>query len=193
MSRRFVLASVLALAVVGLAGGGVAVANRPLLAAVAQEATPGAGASQGHPLVGAWLVREEGDPARAARAPALVVFTADGIVLETTPLGFNGVGSWAAEDARTATATVVYSTVDPDTGDFQWTYVVRSRVRVDPGGQGFAAEYTGTVVLPDESVGDTSQGAVSGARIPAESPEAGGRPLAGFPGPATPGVATPTP
>ena len=157
----FVLAAVLALL-------GAFAAGLPHRDAGAQDATPDAMAD--HPLVGTWIVDPE--PDNPANTPSLVVYTADGIVLDPVA-GF--AGSWQATGPRTAVFTL--SGIFEETGSY---LVIRGPVEVEEATDTIDGPYTVTIVGADGTVLATDQGTGHATRLLAESGEAG-RPLAGFP------------
>ena len=177
VSRRAALA--------GLAAGGLglAVSARGGTAA-AQEATPYPTA--GHPLVGTWVFDRDVDD--ATDAPRVVVFTADGGLLDP---GEGVAGAWRATGPRSAAWTLVAFLPEGPAG-----YVaVRSTGEVDAGGAALAGPHSFTVVLADGTVAASGRARSTATRLPIEPIEAEGTPLGGFPTwtPATPETATPTP
>jgi hypothetical protein len=150
--------------------------------AAAQDATPTS--MVGHPLVGTWIVDPE--PENPANTPSLVVYTADGIVIDPVA-GF--AGSWRATGPRTAVFTL--SGISEETGSY---LVIRGPVEVEEATDATNGPYTVTIVGADGTVLATDQGTGHATRLPAESGEAG-TPLARFPTwtPATPEAATPAP
>src|SRR4051794_40015732 len=90
-----------ALTGVGAGGLGIAFALRP---AAAQDATPVA--TEGHPLVGTWTVPINGP--NAPVGPALITYSADGIVTQLDPFRGNASGVWEAQGPRSGLITLVF-------------------------------------------------------------------------------------
>jgi hypothetical protein len=159
-----------ALAGLGIAGLGAAVAVAPVRAA-AQEATPAAMA--GHPLVGAWIV--DRNPGGDTEAPTIYVFTADGAVID--PL-VGAAGAWQATGDRSAAFTIAGY---PDPAFGPGYFVIRAVLEVDD----VAATYDGsasiTIVAPDGSVAGGFPSMPHGTRLTIEAEDMGGSPLAAFP------------
>jgi hypothetical protein len=171
-----------ALAGIGAGGLGLALAAASRQAS-AQETTPTAMA--GHPLVGTWIFDK--DIANPSEVPSVVVFTADGGLLDPS----EGVaGAWQATGPRSAAWTLVDFVTDGPAG----YVVVRSTGEIDEGGDALAGPYSFTVVAADGTVLASGQASSTAVRLPIEPIEAGGTPLAGFPTwtPATPTPSTPT-
>jgi hypothetical protein len=139
----------------------------------------------GHAMVGTWIV--DRDIATATDAPSVVVYTADGGLLDPS----QGVaGAWHATGPRSAAWTLVQF-VQAGAGGY---VAVRSTGEVDAGGNSLDSPYSFTVVGPDGTVVASGQGRSRYYRLRIEPVEAGGTPLAGLPtwAPATPEAATPT-
>ena len=171
-----------ALAGLGAGGLGLALAATTRQAS-AQEATPAAMA--GHPLVGTWIFDK--DIANPSELPSVVVFTADGGLLDPS----EGVaGAWQATGPRSAAWTLVDFLTEGPAG----YVVVRSTAEIDEGGDALAGPYSFTVVAADGTVLASGEASSTAVRLPIEPIEAGGTPLAGFPTwtPAPPADATPT-
>ncbi len=171
-----------ALAGLGAGGLGLALAATARRAS-AQEAMPYPTA--GHPLVGTWVFDRDVDD--ATDAPRVVVFTADGGLLDP---GEGVAGAWRATGPRSAAWTLVAFLPEGPAG-----YVaVRSTGEVDAGGDALAGPHSFTVVLADGTVAASGRARSTATRLPIEPIEAGGAPLAGFPTwePAPPTAATPT-
>ena len=178
--RRFAVpVSVLAVALAGLV-----VLGRAGPGTGAQDDTPDAAA--GHPLVGAWAVRAD---ANQVGPPGLVVFTDEGVVLDTSTTGANGIGSWAPTGPRTAEATWVYVGATQE-GRHAGSTVFRVAIAVDGAGDTFAAEVSRTDATADGAAREAFRGTGSGVRIPVEGLDAAGLPLEAVLLPATP-AATP--
>ena len=171
-----------ALAGLGAGGLGLALAATTRLAD-AQDATPTSTA--GHPLVGTWIFDK--DIANPSEPPSVVVFTADGGLLDPS----EGVaGAWQATGPRSAAWTLVDFLTEGPAG----YVVVRSTAEIDEGGDALAGPYSFTVVAADGTVLASGEASSTAVRLPIEPIEAGGTPLAGFPTwtPAPPPAATPT-
>jgi hypothetical protein len=138
----------------------------------AQDATPAAAAMAGHPLVGSWIVSDPGG------TPAMIAFTADGIVIDTEIDGITGIGSWQPTGDRTANVTFVLPTNEPG---FSGIIVIRAAGEVSADGATFTAPYSVTGVGADGSVVFSDQGQVTAVRLPVEPVDAAGTPIAGFP------------
>jgi hypothetical protein len=151
--------------------------------ASAQDASPVRMA--GHPLVGTWIVDREADD--TADAPTLLVYTADGSVID--PLLAAG-GAWQATGPRSATVTLL-GLIEGGAGGY---IAIRSTVEIDEAGTSVAGSHTVTIVAPDGTVRNTVQGHGGATRFPIEGPAAAGTPLPGVPTwtPAPPPAATPT-
>lgn len=171
-----------ALAGLGASGLGLALAATAPLAS-AQETTPVAMA--GHPMVGTWVV--DRDTTKANDAPSIVVYTADGGLIDPSQ-GVAGV--WEATGPRSAAWTLV-PFIQAGAGGY---LAIRSTGEVDEGGNTLDSPYSFTVVAPDGTVMASGQGMSRYTRLPIEPIEAGGTPLSGFPTwtPAPPTDATPT-
>ncbi len=173
VSRRTALA--------GLGAGSLAIAVAARQA-TAQDATPTAMA--GHPLVGTWIFDK--DIATMTDVPSIVVFTADGGLLDPS----EGVaGAWQATGPRSAAWTLVDFITDPH------GYVaIRSTAEIDDSGNALAGPYSVTIVGADGTVMFSGEASSTATRFQIEPIEAGGTPLAGIPTwePAPPPDATPT-
>ena len=176
LSRRTALASL------GAGGLGLALAARGH-AASAQDATPAAMA--GHPIVGTWIFIR--DITVTTEAPSVVVFTADGGLLDPSQ-GVAGV--WKATGPRSAAWTLI-PFLQEGAGGY---VVIRSTAEVDAGGNALAGPYSFTVVAPDGTVVASGTASSTATRLQVEAVDEGGNPLAGFPmwTPAPPADATPT-
>ena len=146
-------------------------ATAPPVPTSAQDATPASLAE--HPLVGAWMF--DTDLASQADPPELGLFTSDGVFIG---LGSSeSAGSWAASDAQTGALTLI-SRFDEGGGGYA---VIRGPHVVDATGDRWTCDCTYTIVAADGTVLDSGQAASQGVRIPVESVEAMGSPLAGAP------------
>ncbi|HVL25793.1 MAG TPA: hypothetical protein VM450_17010 [Thermomicrobiales bacterium] len=177
MRKLLVVLSVVAIIMVGLA------VRQPVASAVQGDAPSDL---SGHPAVGTWVVTVVDAP---EAAPSLMMLLSDGIVLDASPAGHTGAGSWEATGERSATVTFVYVNEDAG-GRYLATAVVRASIEVDDSGDSLTAHYAVTVVAPDGKVLSSNEGTASGVRVPVESEESGGTSLTGYP---TVPAATPGP
>jgi hypothetical protein len=175
-SKAIVL-SVVALS--GLALGGLSDAG-----VSAQDA---AGERSAHPLVGTWMVDTNVDI--DTDLPEVGIFTSDGSVFGLGATRWVS-GSWEAADDHTGNATMA-GVFDANGGGY---VVVRGPHQVDDTGDAWTCPCTFTVVAPDGTVLDSGSATARGTRLPVESVEAVGQPLAGFPtwAPAVMAESTPT-
>lgn len=162
---------------------------RSLIAAVAAlllltgvvATLPGAAAAQdaadssmsGHPLVGSWIIDAGGETSLGA-------FTSDGIVIDTENTGLSGIGTWVATGDRTGTMTLITPFKEMEM-DITGNVAIRATLEVNETGDSvsLAGSITffgldGTVLFSDDVTG-------TGIRLPVESPEMAGTPVAGFP------------
>jgi hypothetical protein len=161
--------SILAILTTVLLGGLLVFSGAPRIGA--QDSTPAA-AMAGHPLVGTWIVSETGG------TPAVIAFTADGIVVDTEIDGGTGVGSWQPTGDRSAALTFV---IPINESGFSGIIVIRASGEVSADGATFTAPYSVTGQGADGTVIFSDQGQVTAVRLPVEPVEAMGTPLAGFP------------
>jgi len=117
-----------------------------------------------HPLVGTWLLVDAEHP---DDPPSLVVFTSDGIYLQTDYDGTTGYGSWEATDATSAEMTFVQQFPD-DEGNFGGSAIIRAAIEADPNGQQFTASYSIEVSSDDAPEGEFGPGAVRATRLAVE-------------------------
>jgi len=173
-----------------------ALAFAGLRPAVAQDATPAAGAAAmaGHPLVGAWILDTDVDD--PANPPTLALFTSDGIYQQADPDGSDGYGSWEATGPSSGAMTFVGQfPLGEDESAGIGSTTVRAAIMVDAGGQTLTAEYTvGFVGIEGAPTGEVGPGRASGTRIVVEPM---GTPVASlaeaFAGGGTPAASTPAP
>jgi hypothetical protein len=152
--------------------GSVAIGGMPNHDIAAQEATPGSLA--GHPLVGSWIV--DTDIATDSDLPEIGIFTSDGTVFG---LGATRWVSGAWEMADDSTGSVTMAGVFAANGG---GYVVlRGLHEVDETGNAWTCDCAFTVVAPDGSVLTTGTATAHATRLPVESVDQAGMPLAGFP------------
>jgi hypothetical protein len=95
----------------------------------AQDPTP---AAAGHPIVGAWLVRDVED---SSAPPFRLVFLADGVVIQVDPSAGEHVGVWSPTGPR-AFALTVQQVVHGGIA------TIRGAGEVAADGQGFGVAYT---------------------------------------------------
>src|SRR4051794_19508119 len=178
MRSKAIVLSVVALsglALAGLSDAGVS----------AQAAATGGRAA--HPLVGTWMVDTNVDV--DTDLPEVGIFTSDGSVFGLGATRWVS-GSWEAADDHTGDATMA-GVFDANGGGY---VVVRGPHQVDDIGDAWTCPCTFTVVAPDGTVLDSGSATARGTRLPVESVEAAGQPLAGFPtwAPAVTAESTPT-
>lgn len=162
--RRTWLLTVMAILAVGL------IAVRGLVGAAAQDA-----ATQGHPLVGTWLV--DADPNDPANPPDTFVFTGDGGFVEKDADGTVELGAWRATGAATADLTVI-SPETSEQGNPSGTVKIRAAIEVGADGDSFTAQYTLEYVGADgTSTGEAGPGQATGERLAVEAP---GTPVMSF-------------
>ena len=127
--------------------------------------TDSAVSTEGHPLVGAWLLVEADDP---DRPPSLVAFTSDGIYQQADFDGTASYGSWEATGPSSAAMTFIQQ-FPGDDGEFGGSTMIRASIEVNPDGQSFTADYT-IEMGGDEGApaGEYGPGAVSATRIAVE-------------------------
>jgi len=128
------------------------------------EPTEAAASTEGHPLVGAWILVDTGDP---ESAPFLASFSADGIYHQDDFDGLGGIGAWEASSPTSAAMTFVQHFAG-DEGEFGGSTTIRATIEVDPDGQTFTAEYTIEFGGEGAPVGEYGPGSVSGSRINVE-------------------------
>jgi hypothetical protein len=156
--RRF--ATLCSVATLLLLGG--AVGGSPVGHALAQ--TPASASTEGHPLVGAWILTI----ADFDGVTALVAFSSDGIYQEFDQDGAAGYGTWEATGPTTAALTFV--TMFPASeGEFGGSSTVRATVEASADGQSltaqFTIEFTGVEGIPE---GEFGPGTATGTRIAVE-------------------------
>lgn len=162
--------------------------------ATAQDGTPVATA--GHPLVGAWIVdtnaEDPAGPQEATVPPDVAVFTDEGTIIDGTPFGDTGVGTWEATSPRAAALTFVIPFQEED---FAGSVIIRATLELDAAGETFSGPYSYTVVAADGTVVDAGRDMARGTRITVEPVEAEGTPLAAMPTwmPEATAMGTPTP
>jgi len=156
-----------ALAGLSTAGLGLALTS-PIGRVSAQDETPTAG----HPIVGTWIFdRDESD---SADAPTIVVFNADGGLLDPSQ-GVAGV--WKPTGERTAAWTLIQFVA----GGTQGYVAVRSNGEISDDDHTLAGPVSFTVIAPDGTVITSGEGQSTAMRLQVEPVEEGGKPLAGFP------------
>lgn len=129
------------------------------------ESAPAVVATQGHPLVGAWLMTDESDPEGASTF--LSSFSSDGIYHQADPDGAVGIGAWEATGANTAALTFMQQFAD-DEGNNEGSITVRASIEVAPDGQMLTADFTIQFDGEGAPEGEFGPGTVSGTRITVE-------------------------
>jgi hypothetical protein len=136
--------------------------------ASAQDAT-----TEGHPLVGTWMLMTEGDGA------SIATFSSDGTMVDAEASGEIGLGSWVATSPTSATATFAIFFLEPESGT-AGTIVIRATLDYDAATDSVsvthnatAADQFGTVLFSDDGLG-------SATRLTVEGPESGGASLPGL-------------
>jgi hypothetical protein len=156
MGRLLIAVSILVVGLVTTTGGA-------LLSVTAQE---DGSSTAGHPLVGVWFVDRNIDD--AADAPSLLVFHADGTMMEADPEGGVAVGVWEATGPDSANLTIIFQESGED-GALAVTVKARVILVVATDGATFSAEYTLEFVSPDgTSSGEIGPARASGERIAVE-------------------------
>ena len=189
MRRVSVLLSVLALVIAGSVALGRAPSN-----AVAQDATPAAGAG----IVGSWRVAVTPDEPAAGRppGPSLATFGADGTMLGSGPpviltppwapfpraIAGPGHGTWEATGPQSVAYTFVLL-LSEEGGTAYAVVTISGTAELDASGDAWAGEYTATVVGQIRGVLATAHGTLSGTRLKVEpmATPAAGTPAAGTP------------
>jgi hypothetical protein len=140
------------------------------LAAVAFRADAGAqdGDTEGHALVGAWVVdtdlEDDTDP------PEIFSFSADGTFVQVDGDGDPLIGAWEATGDYTGVVTIITVETDDD-GAFAAGVIIRAAAEVSASERSFTAEYTFEVVDPaGNSTGEAGPGTVEGQRLEVQAP-----------------------
>jgi hypothetical protein len=129
------------------------------------ESTPAAAATQGHPLVGAWLLTSESDP--EGPSTMLGSFSSDGIYQEADSDGTVGIGAWEATGPNTAGLTFMAQFEIGE--DAVASVTVRGSIEVAPDGQTLTAEFTLELAgVEGAPAGQFGPGTVTGTRISVE-------------------------
>ncbi len=160
MNRSNALAAVALAALLSLAGF---VAIGPAHADIsAQDVT-----TQGHPLVGTWLVDNDQDT--DTNLPENVTLTSDGGLIDVQ--GSEAVlGVWEATGPTTANVTFSGYSSD-ESGAYAGGYTVRASVEVGTDGNSFSGQYTIEGLNPDgTTTGQAGPGTVTATRVMAEAP-----------------------
>lgn len=150
-------------------------------------------ATQGHPLVGTWLV--DTDPGSADNSPDTVMFSSDGTFVQSEAGGGAQLGAWEATGERSAVFTFVGADVDEE-GSFLGSLMIRASLETSDDGNTFTADFTIEFIQPDGTGGgQAGPGIASGERLVVEAP---GTPVITFEElfaarEGQPGVATPAP
>lgn len=123
-------------------------------------------ATQGHSLVGTWLV--DTDPETSDNALDTLSFTADGTATDVEPGGFVTLGAWEATGEQMANLTMVAYELDED-GSNVGSTTIRVSIEVSADGTSFTGEYTIEFIQPDgTSNGEAGPGIVTGERLAVE-------------------------
>ena len=113
-----------------------------------------------HPLVGSWLL--DTDVEDPENAVSLVVFTSDGIYIETDDDGSTGIGVWESTGDTTGQMTFRFV----DSGGIA---VIRASLEVSADGNTLTAEYSIEFTDPaGESTGEYGPGMAEGTRAAVE-------------------------
>lgn len=150
--REFAFTTLLAL----LLAMTVAVAPRT----VAQDTD----STEGHPLVGTWIVSADGET-------SLIALHADGVVVDVEAAGDVGLGSWAAASSTSANVTFGFFI------DFHGSpaaVVIRATLDYDESSDSVSGTYSVTGQTLDGSVVFADSGTAEGTRFPAEGADMGG-------------------
>jgi hypothetical protein len=150
MRRMTVLLSAVIMLGIVLVGGGALV--------TAQD-----GDTADHPLVGTWSLT----PGQTDQPmPDVIIFSADGGVVDVESDGSVSLGAWEATGEATANMTLtVYSAEEG-------AYRIRAAIEVAPDGQSFTAPYTLEVFDPasGESMGEYGPDTATATRLAVEGP-----------------------
>ena len=152
--------------------GGIAISGMRDLQTSAQDATPAS--LEGHPLIGTWMV--DTDIATDTDLPEVGIFTSDGSVFGLGATRWVS-GAWEATDGSTGSVTMA-GVFAADGGGYA---VLRGLHVVDETGNAWSCDCTFTIVAPDGSVVASGMATAHATRLPIESADAVGSPLAGFP------------
>ncbi|MEZ4504392.1 MAG: hypothetical protein R2848_19995 [Thermomicrobiales bacterium] len=128
-----------------------------------------AASTDGHPLVGSWVI-DAGD------SPALASFTSDGIAIDVESTGEVGIGTWSATSETAGNLTFVIFFADDESG-ISGSIIIRAALEYDEATDTASGTYSVTGVGYDGTVYFTEDGAVTASRVPAEGPEMGGNPI----------------
>jgi hypothetical protein len=132
---------------------------------IAQDAS-----TEGHPLVGTWVIDAGEDNL------AVASFTGDGTVTDIESSGEVGLGTWVATSPTSGTLTFVIFFSDPESGA-SGTIVIRGTLDYDEASDTATGSYTATGAGFDGTVYFMDEGTVIATRIPPEAPELGGSPI----------------
>ena len=129
-----------------------------------EASTEGAASTEGHPIVGAWILIVDDDP---EAPPTLSAFSADGIYHDSEFEGGGGMGAWEATGPTSAALTLVqqFPTEDDESAE---QVTIRATIEVDPDGQSFTGEYTIELAGEGAPAGEYGPGTVTGTRIVVE-------------------------
>jgi hypothetical protein len=128
----------------------------------------------GHPLVGSWILTgEDGET-------SVTAVTSDGVIVDAEADGSSGIGSWEATSETEGAVTLIIQGNYPEF-DFVGTVVVRGTLNVDTQSDTATLTYSMTGVSSDGAVAFADMGTASLIRLPIESVDAIGSPVAGYP------------
>lgn len=136
--------------------------------AVAQDAT-----TEGHPLVGTWILMTEGDGA------AIATFSSDGTMIDAESSGEVGLGSWTATSPTSGTATFAIFFTDPESNT-AGAIVIRATLDYDAATDTVAVTYNATGADQFGTVFFSDDGTGTATRLSVEDPSMGGAPLPGL-------------
>ena len=159
MRRLVVSFSVATLSLVGGVIGTSAVASGSTDTTVPSDA-----ATEVHPIVGAWLLRDDDLGPDAPLHPG--AFSSDGIYWQIDAEGVVGIGAWEPTGPNSAALTF-FDRFPDEAGDFV-TDTVRALIEVAPDGQSWTAEYTVEFSGGDFPEGEYGPGSASATRIAVE-------------------------
>jgi len=132
-----------------------------------------AASTDGHPLVGTWIIPANGDD------PAIASFSSDGTMIDIEASGEIGLGSWSATSDTGAIATFVIFFDQEDLGGIS-SLIVRVTLEYDEMTGSATANYTITLVSLDGTVLYADSGSGVAIRLAVEAPDMIGTPIPGL-------------
>lgn len=120
--------------------------------------------TEGHPLVGAWLLTDTTEP---DSPPFLGAFSSDGIYQHLEVDGVGGHGTWEATGSSSAALTFVQQFRDEE-GNLGGSATIRATIEMNPDGLGLTAEYTVELSGEGAPAGEYGPDTVTGTRITVE-------------------------